>query len=317
MSGVSTVSTVSPPSLVSIRDVGPRDGLQVEAPVSVESRVQLINALINAGVTTIEVCSFVSPKAVPSMADGALVLAEVPARSGLTRAALVPNLRGAQLALAAGIDELTVTVSASAEYSMKNTKMTIDEAVASVSEIVACVDGVVPIDVIVSCAFGSPYEAEIAPSFVASLAERLLDSGASRLTFADTTGMAMPRSVEDLLGALTDRARVDVGLHLHETRGTALLNAFVGMQCGVARFDTSIGGLGGSPFAEGAAGNLATEDFVHLCDSLGITTGISLPRLLEASKVCAHIVGHSVPSRIAAAGPAVGPAPLKDDHAVV
>ncbi len=294
--------TMNLPPRITIRDVAPRDGLQAESPIPVEARIQLVEALINAGLQHVEVCSFVSPKAVPAMADGGMVLAAISARDSLTRAALVPNLRGAQMAMDVGVDEITVTLSASEAYSQKNVKMSLAEAIDSVDEIVEFVDDRAPVDVIVSCAFGSPYEGEIPSAEVAIIADHLLSVGVSRLTFADTTGMATPRTVEELWNALTPAARMDAGLHLHETRGTALLNAYAGMQLGIARFDTSVGGIGGSPFAEGAAGNLATEDLVHLCDDLGIATGISLTKLLDVSALTALLIGHAVPSRIAAAG---------------
>lgn len=291
------------PAAITIREVGPRDGLQAEAPVPVADRIRLIDALVAAGLGSIEICSFVSPKAVPSMAGAAEVVVAVGPRLGLQRVALVPNVRGAQLALEAGVDALTVTVSASAAYSEKNTKMTIDEALASMASIVSTVNGALPIDVVISSAFGSPYEGEIAPADVASMAARALDAGATCITLADTTGMATPRRIDEVISALSDAARGDAGLHLHETRGTGLTNAYAAMQLGVRRFDTSVGGLGGSPFADGAAGNLATEDLVLLCDDLGVTTGVDLDRLLEASALVASIIGRLVPSRVAAAGP--------------
>lgn len=281
-----------------VREVGPRDGLQAESPVEIEGRVRLIEALVASGVREIEAVSFVSPKAVPSMADPAAVLAGVERVDGVRYVALVPNVRGAELAVAAGVDALTVTISASAAYNEKNVHMTIDESVAAVAGIRAAA-GSLEIDAVISCAFGSPYEGDIDPAMVGALGERLLDAGASTLTMADTTGMATPRRVRDLI----DDVGPAVGLHLHETRGTALVNAYAAMELGVSRFDTSVGGLGGSPFAAGAAGNLATEDLVHLCDDLGIATGISLDRLLEASALVADLVGHPVPSRVAAAGP--------------
>ncbi|MEA3020245.1 MAG: hydroxymethylglutaryl-CoA lyase [Actinomycetota bacterium] len=281
-----------------IREVGPRDGLQAEAPVAVEGRVRLIEMLVAAGVREIEAVSFVSPTAVPSMADPATVLATLERVPGVRYVALVPNVRGAEMAAAAGVDALTVTVSASEAYNEHNVHMTIEESIASVTGIRAAAEDL-EIDAVISCAFGSPYEGDIAPSAVGALGERLLDAGASALTMADTTGMATPRRV----GELIDDVGPAVGLHLHETRGTALVNAYAAMQLGVSRFDTSIGGLGGSPFAPGAAGNLATEDLVHLCDDLGVTTGISLDALLVASAYVAELVGHPVPSRIAAAGP--------------
>jgi hydroxymethylglutaryl-CoA lyase len=286
------------PDRITVREVGPRDGLQAEEPVPVADRVRLVDALVGAGLTRVEAAAFVSPRAVPAMAGAAEVVTAMGRPPDLTVVALVPNVRGAEAAVAAGVDEVTVTVSASAAYNERNVRMTIDESVAEVAAIRSAV-GDRPVDAVVSCAFGSPYEGDIAPSEVAGLTGRLLDAGASSLTLADTTGMATPRRIAEVL----ERTGADVGLHLHETRGTALVNAFAGMQLGVIRFDTAVGGLGGSPFAAGAGGNLATEDLVHLCDDLGIATGVDLGRLLAAARLTAEIVGHPVPSRIVAAGP--------------
>jgi hydroxymethylglutaryl-CoA lyase len=177
--------------------------------------------------------------------------------------------------------------------------MSVDESLAQVAAVRSVVGPAVALDVVVSCAFGSPYEGEMAPAAVAALGVRARSSGADALTFADTTGMATPRRVAELLAETGS----DVGLHLHDTRGTALVNAYAAMSMGVRRFDTAVGGLGGSPFAAGAGGNLATEDLVHLCDDLGVATGISLDGVLAASAQVADLVGHVVPSRIAAAGP--------------
>lgn len=286
------------PSRVDVREVGPRDGLQAEAPLDVATRVALIESLLDTGVTHIEVAAFVSPRAVPAMAGSADVLGALPRRPGVVHAALVPNLRGAELALAAGVDELTVTVSASEAYSARNVRMSVEESIVAASDICAAA-GSVPADVIVSCAFGSPYEGEIAPAEVAGLGRRLAEQGAARLTYADTTGMATPRRID----ALVDLTGDDIGLHLHETRGTALVNAYAALLRGVRRFDTAIGGLGGSPFAPGAGGNLGTEDLVHLLDDLGIESGIDLDRLLEVSREVPAIVGHDVPSPVARVGP--------------
>jgi hydroxymethylglutaryl-CoA lyase len=282
-----------------LREVGPRDGLQAEAPVPVADRVSLIEALVACGLREIEAVSFVSPRAVPSMAGADEVMASVRRTPGVRYVALVPNVRGAELAVASGIDALTVTVSASAAYNQKNVRMTIEESIASVAGIRSVVGPSLEIDCVISCAFGSPYEGDIRPSRVGALGERLLSAGATTLTMADTTGMATPRRVHELI----EDVGPAVGLHLHETRGTGLVNAYAALDVGVTRFDTSIGGLGGSPFAAGAAGNLATEDLVHLCDDLGISTGVSLDALLEVSSMVATLVGHPVPSRVAAAGP--------------
>ena len=286
------------PERITIREVGARDGLQSEAPLSVDQRLELLDALLTAGITHLEVAAFVSPKAVPAMAGAAEVVAGLGAPEGVVRAALVPNVRGAEAALTAGIDELTVTISASATYNQRNVHMSIDESVEAIAAI-RSLAGPVPVDAVISCAFGSPYEGDSSPADVALLAARLLASGVAAITLADTTGMATPRRIDDVL-AITGAG---VGLHLHETRGTGLVNLFAGLQAGVLRFDTSVGGLGGSPFATGAAGNVATEEVVALCDDLGVHTGVAIEALIEAALLVERLVGHPVPSRVAHVGP--------------
>ena len=292
------------PDRITIREVGARDGLQAEAPISVEQRLELIDALLTAGVTHLEATAFVSPKAVPSMAGAADVLAGLGAPEGVVRAALVPNVRGAEMALAAGVDELTVTISASATYNERNVHMSIDESLDAIGAICALAAAAsVPVDVVVSCAFGSPYEGDLAPADVVALVARLWAEGASAITLADTTGMATPRRISDVLSLTNSMHPQVVGLHLHETRGTGLVNFYAGLQAGVVRFDTSVGGLGGSPFAAGAAGNVATEEAVALCDDLGIATGISVDGMIDAALLVERFIGRPVPSRVAHAGP--------------
>jgi len=284
---------------VDIREVGPRDGLQPERPLPVADRVRLIEALLAAGIRHVEVAAFVSPDAVPAMAGAAEVVEALGRPEGVLLAALVPNRRGAEDALECGVDELTVTISASEAYNQRNVRRTVAESEVEVAAIcsLAAQAGVL-VDVVVSCAFGSPYEGDIEPSAVARLADRLLDAGCDRLTYADTTGMATPLRVH----ALLDETGSNVGLHLHQTRGTGLLNAWVGLERGVRRFDTSVGGLGGSPFAAGASGNVATEELVAVLDDCGVVTGIDVEGLVEAAALLASLVEHPVPSAVAAAG---------------
>jgi hydroxymethylglutaryl-CoA lyase len=286
------------PSSVIVRDVGPRDGLQPEEPVAVEGRVQLIEGLIAAGVTHIEAVAFVSPKAVPAMAGASEVLSAIGRPPGVQLAALVPNVKGAELALTAGVDELTAIASASETYNQRNVKMSIAETEQVIASICS-VAGSVPVDAVISCSFGSPYEGEIAPSDVGAMVDRLRSAGCAAVTHADTTGMATPRRIDDVLSVTGP----EVGLHLHDTRGTALVNAYAAMERGVARFDTSVGGLGGSPFAHGATGNLATEELVAVLDDLGIETGIDVEGLVAAAALVSELVGRPVPSRVAVAGP--------------
>jgi hydroxymethylglutaryl-CoA lyase len=283
---------------VRIREVGPRDGLQSEAPLPVADRVRLIESLVAAGLREIEAVSFVSPAAVPAMAGAAEVMAAVPRSESVSYVALVPNLRGAELALASGVDGLNVTVSASPAYNSKNVHQSIEQSIEGVHAICALAGGLW-VDVTISCAFGSPYEGDIPPAEVAAVGRSAMEAGATSLTFADTTGMATPRRVRDLLALVGTNVR----LHFHETRGTALVNAYAALQLGVADFDTSVGGLGGSPFAAGAGGNLATESLVHLLDDEGISTGVRLEALLSSAALVESLVGRPVPSPVLKAGP--------------
>jgi hydroxymethylglutaryl-CoA lyase len=283
-----------------IRDVTARDGLQAERPVEPADRVALVRRLFAAGLRDVEVASFVSPKAVPAMAGGADVVAAVlpGVPDGATAWALVPNAKGAELATAAGVDHLTITVSASPAYSEKNVRMTLDEARAQVEAIRAAAPAAV-LDEVISCAFGSPFAGEdVTPDDVAAFVDHSRAIGVDQVTLADTTGVGTPRRV----GAVLDRVGTDVGLHLHDTRGTALLNAWTAIDRGVIRFDTAVGGLGGSPFAPAAGGNLATEELVNVLDDAGLDTGIELDALLALGPTLADLVGHGLPSRLAAAG---------------
>lgn len=297
------------PDSVTIRDVGPRDGLQPERPVDVRDRIALIEALADAGLRRIEAVAFVSPKAVPAMAGATEVLAGLKRRPEVRLTALVPNLKGADLALAAGVDEITVTISHSPTYNQRNVKMTVEESQSVIAEVTQLATSAsVPVDAVISCAFGSPYEGEADPVSVVDLARRLEDRGVEAVTFADTTGMATPRRIHDLLDAIaglpsTSRWEDETGLHLHDTRGTALANALTALERGVTRFDTAVGGLGGSPFAQGAGGNLATESLVATLDDMGVATGVDIERLISAALLVERLVARPVPSGIARHGP--------------
>ena len=205
----------------------------------------------------------------------------------------MPNARGAELATAAGVDHLTITVSASEAYSAKNVHMTVAESLSGLDAIrTAAPDAV--LDLVVSCAFGSAFaDEEVTPDDVLKISDRAVAAGVDRTTLADTTGVATPRRI----GAVLDTVGTDVGLHLHDTRATALLNAWTAIDRGVTRFDTAVGGLGGSPFAPAAGGNLATEDLVHLLDDAGIETGVELEALLAIGRRLTELVGHGIPSR--------------------
>jgi hydroxymethylglutaryl-CoA lyase len=290
-------------SKVTIRDVMPRDGLQAEAPLSADIRANLAIELANAGLTHVEAASFVSPKAVPSMAGGDDVFSHLP-KLATVWWALVPNVHGARAALDAGVTSITVTVSASTAYSEKNVRRSTAAAIAGLADIAAVTgqEGV-ELDIVVSCAFGSPFNDVTNPAPVVAVVEAAQHAmPGARITLADTTGTATPRRIAEVLGALPDSSGVDLGLHLHDTRGTALANALWALEHGIRRFDTATGGLGGSPFAPGAGGNLATEDLVLVLDDLGIPTGIDLESILQIARSLPALIGHDIPSRTSAAG---------------
>jgi hydroxymethylglutaryl-CoA lyase len=293
------------PERVDVRDVGPRDGLQNEAPVPIAARVELIDALARTGLRRIEAVSFVRADAIPAMAGAAEVMTAIERPSGVEFSALVPNPRGAQLALEADVDAIEVVVSASETHNQKNVRRSVAESVAGIYEItdLARGDGV-PVEGIVSTAFGCPYEGDIAPERVAQLAGHLVDAGCGWVSFGDTTGMATPQRVHDLLDALL-ASRIDlaiVGLHFHDTRGTALANVLTGLERGIVRYDASIGGLGGCPYAPGASGNAVTEDLVHMLDDMEIDTGINLDALIDCARMAQDIVGRELPSALLHAG---------------
>jgi hydroxymethylglutaryl-CoA lyase len=294
------------PARVEIREVGPRDGLQNEPPVPVEARVRLIDALSGTGLARIEAASFVRAEAIPPMAGSDEVMARITRRPGIVYSALVPNRKGAELALAAKADELELVLSASETHNLKNVRRAVTESLVGARELVEVAhEHAVPVEAIVSTAFGCPYEGDVPPERVAQIAGHLLDAKADRLSFGDTTGMATPRRVNDLLDALA-RAGIAsdrVGLHFHDTRGTALANVVAALDRGVMRFDASVGGLGGCPYAPGASGNAVTEDLVHMLYDMGIETGIDLDALVECARLAQEIVGRELPSALLHAGP--------------
>lgn len=280
---------------VDIREVGPRDGLQAEAPISIADRVSLINQLISAGVRHIEVASFMRDDVVPSMAGAEEVIAAISERNGITVAGLVANLAGVRRALSCDLDEITITVSLSNTYSVKNTGKSTVESMAGVQALIAEIGDRATTDVVVSCAFGSPYDDVDMYKDLLPCISQLRDFGSDRITLADTTGEAIPKTIRDAIGL----AGNDIGLHLHETRGTGLVNAFAGLEAGVRRFDSSLGGIGGSPFAKGAAGNVATESLVSLLHKEGYTTEINVDRLVSLTVQLREMLGHDLPSPLA------------------
>lgn len=300
------------PGFVSIREVGPRDGLQNEEPIPTEAKVRLLDVLSRTGVRRIEAVSFVHPKAIPQMADADEVWRRAERVDGVRYSALVPNVRGAQRALAAGFTEVEVVVSASDTHNRRNINRSTDESLDDVAELVGLLhDAGARAEVIVATSFGCPYEGDVDPARVAGIVDRVARDGADRVAFGDTTGMATPRRVRELVTAVRDRnARIPVLLHFHNTRGTALANLLTAIELGVTEFDASVGGLGGCPYAPGASGNLATEEAVHMLHDMGVDTGIDLAALVEAAELAEELTGRRLPSGVLRAGPRTRLTPL-------
>ncbi len=293
------------PATVSIREVGPRDGLQNEDPVPTSDKIELLDALSETGVRRIEAVSFVHPKAIPQMADADEVWAAAKRNPDVHYSALVPNSRGATRALAAGFREVEVVVSASDTHNRKNVNRSTDESLDDIAALITQLhDAGSTAEVIIATSFGCPFEGDIDPGRVAGIVARVLADGADRIAFGDTTGMATPRRVIDVLDAVRAVAPdQDLLLHFHDTRGTGLANILTALDFGVTRFDASVGGLGGCPYAPGATGNVATEEVVHMLHDMGIDTGIDLDRLIEVAEMAQRIVGRQLDSGVLRAGP--------------
>ena len=293
------------PQRINLREVGPRDGLQNEDPVSTEGKVALIDALSRTGVRRIEAVSFVHPNAIPQMADATEVWAQIDRNPDVSYSALVPNLRGAQRALAAGFTDIEVVISASDTHNRRNINRSTDESLVELPAIVELVHSSGgTLQVIVATAWGCPYEGDVSVERVLYVVERALAVGADSIAYGDTTGMATPtrvtRLVEETRSAFPD---VALGLHFHNTRGTGLANVLAALQLGVDDFDASVGGLGGCPYAPGASGNIATEELVHMLEDMGIDTGVDLAALIDVAAQAEQLVGHTLPSQVLRAGP--------------
>lgn len=293
------------PARISLREVGPRDGLQNEAPVPTSAKVALIEALTGTGLERIEAVSFVHPAAVPSMADAEQVWQAVERSDHVRYSALVPNVRGAQRALAAGFTEIEVVVSASDTHNRKNVNRSTEQSLAEITALLAAAhEAGATCQVIVSTAFGCPYEGDVPLERVLAVADRALADGADGVSYGDTTGMATPGRVTALVGETRMRfPDAELNLHFHNTRGTGLANVLAALQLGVVDFDASVGGLGGCPYAPGATGNVCTEDLVHMVEDMGIDTGVDLPALLAAAREAERLVGRTLPSQLLRAGP--------------
>jgi len=297
---MSATSLTTLPERVKICEVGPRDGLQNESIlVSVEDKIHYIDMLSDANAPIVEATSFVSPKAIPQLADADEVFRRIAKRPGVTYLVLVPNDRGLERAIAADVKAIAVFTAASESFTKRNIGMTIDESLSTFAAVVkrARAEGMW-IRGYISTAFGCPYEGAVPVENVVRVAERLADMGIDELSIGDTIGVATPNQVVDVAGALQEKMPVErLAMHFHDTRGTALANVMAALQMGIASFDSSAGGLGGCPYAPGASGNLSTEDLLYMLHGMGIDTGIDLDKIRAASRFIASKLDHPLTSR--------------------
>ena len=295
---------MSLPSRVQLIDVGPRDGLQNEKqPVPAPVKIELVHRLQAAGLTEIEVTSFVSPKWVPQMADNAEVMAGIQRQSGVRYSVLTPNLQGFEAALKTKPDEIVVFGAASEAFSQKNINCSIAESIERFAPVVkAARDAGIAVRGAMSCTVGCPYEGDIAPERVGYLAGLMKGIGVQRVDVADTIGVGTPRKVQAAIDAtLRHFALNDVSGHFHDTHGQALSNTFAALQMGVWNFQSSVAGLGGCPYAKGATGNVATEDVVYMMQGMGIETGIDIDKLIDAGVFISEVLGRKPNSLVSRA----------------
>ena len=292
------------PSTVTLVEVGPRDGLQNEqASIPLQTKLQLIEDLADAGLKVIESGSFVNPKWVPQMADSEAVFAGLSRTPGVRYTCLTPNLKGLERAIAAGVDEVAVFGAASEAFSQKNINCSIDDSLARFADVMtAAREAEIPVRGYVSCVLGCPYEGDIAPQAVAHVTAKLLDMGCYEVSLGDTIGTGTPGSMARLLEVLLGDVGVEkLAVHCHDTYGQALSNILVALQHGIATVDASVAGLGGCPYAKGASGNVATEDVVYMLDGMGIATGLDLDKLIAAGNRISAALGRESGSRVALA----------------
>ncbi len=293
------------PPRVSIYEVSPRDGLQNEPPlVPVGQKKLLIQALVGAGLRRIEVTSYVSPRWIPQLADADALTKDIARPDGVQFSALCPNTRGLERAIEAGMDEVAVFLSASETHNLRNTNKTIERSLQVFEDLVhQARDTKIRVRAYVSTVWGCPYEGAVDPKRALDITQTLLGFGCYQVSLGDTIGVGNPKQTQAICELfLQDISPEKLALHLHDTRGTALANALVGLQLGLFHFDSSLGGLGGCPYAPGASGNLATEDLAFMLDGMGIETGLNLPALVEAAQVAEKIVGRALPGKLHTAG---------------
>jgi len=285
-------------------DVVTRDGFQIEPNfIPTDDKVRLIDELSQCGFAKIEVTSFTSPKAIPMLRDAEEVMGRIKRVPGVEYTVLVPNLRGAERAFESKADEFNLVMSTSETHNLANLRMTREKSFAGLAEVIKYVDGRTPINVSLSTSFGCPMEGDVPQKVVEGFAQRFADLGVRGLTICDTTGMANPAQVISMSELMQKRfPETQITMHFHNTRGMGLANVLTAVQSGITRFDGSLGGLGGCPYAPGASGNISSEDAIHMLDAMGYDTGMNIPNLLAIARELPAIVGHSVPGQVAKAG---------------
>lgn len=289
------------PKQVTLVEVSPRDGLQNETViVPTAVKIEFIQRLTDCGLKVIESASFVSPKWVPQMADHTEVIKGIQHRSGVSYPALVPNVRGMELAIAAGVKEIAVFTATSETFSKKNANCSLSESLHRISEIIALAQQHhIPVRGYISCVIACPYEGAMPPQQTVKVAQQLIDMGCEQISLGDTIGVGTPGSVKKLLDALIPQVPVDkIAVHFHDTYGQALTNIYVSLGYGIHIIDSSVAGLGGCPYAHSATGNVATEDVVYMLNGLNITTGVNLQKILDAGNfICQHL-NHPIRSKV-------------------
>lgn len=293
------------PDRVSVYEVSPRDGLQNEArPISLEGKLRLVRALLDSGLKRIEVTSFVSPRWIPQLSDAEELVRLLPAAPDVWFSALCPNAKGFERAHAAGLREIAVFLSASEAHNRKNTNKSIAQSLNAFREVVRpAVEAGMRVRGYVSMVWGCPYEGPIKVERSLAIARQLLDLGCYQVSLGDTIGVGTPVQTRNILQRFLDSVPASqLALHLHDTRGTALANALVGIEMGIRDFDASVAGLGGCPYAPGASGNLATEDLAYMLNGMGIETGLNLEALVEAGRIAEEVVGRPLPGKVHGAG---------------
>ena len=301
---------------IHLQEVGLRDGLQMEkAFVPTADKIALCNALSATGVAKIEVTSFTSPTAIPALRDAEIVMREITRLPDTVYTALVPNLRGAERAIESRTDELNLVMSVSATHNLANLRMTQEQSFAALAQVVARAQSAqVAVNVSLSCVFGCPMEGDVPEAQVFDWVQRFVDLGVRGITLCDTTGMAYPTQVHQLTAAARTRwPGVEFTLHFHNTRGMGLANLLAAIDAGADRFDASLGGLGGCPYAPGASGNVCSEEIAHALALMGYATGVDLDGLLAAARQLPALIGHDIPSQIAKAGPRLALHPVPAD----